>query len=200
MNNQSKRLKNALEQFVPAQTVSEMTKQFEQIAQIVFNGRFVVNNEYEIYPIEIEFYFNDEEHSSIIDPQMYHVGNKVPYFPIGSVCPNRSGVDVTFEREGKYRASFLIRGYMYKSIIEGEEETFVNRDDKDPMPFKPQYLWDDLFGNASVLDKGLSVCWVDNEDYKEVRMKSAPRIRVDIVKGETEDRLWRFTNLDMAEV
>ena len=193
------KLQETLEQFTPANSIDKLTIQFENIAQVVFNGRFVVNGEYEIHPIEIEFYYHDEEKGTIIEPQMYHI-KELPYFPIGSLCPNRSGVDMTFEREGKYRASFLIRGYMYKSIIEGEEETFVNRDDKDPMAFKPQYLWDDLFGNASVLDKGLSVCWVDNEDYKEVRMKSAPRIRVDIVKGETEDRLWRFTKLDMAEV
>lgn len=38
---------------------------------------------------------------------MYHVGD-VPYFPVGAICPNRSGVDMTFEREGKYRASFIV--------------------------------------------------------------------------------------------
>ena len=82
------RLQEALEQFTPANSVNELTQQFENIAQIVFNGRFVVNQEYEIYPIEIEFYFQDEENGTIIEPQMYHVGD-VPYFPIGSLCPNR---------------------------------------------------------------------------------------------------------------
>lgn len=78
------RLQEALEQFTPANSVNELTQQFENIAQIVFNGRFVVNKEYEIYPIEIEFYFQDEENGTIIEPQMYHVGD-VPYFPIGSL-------------------------------------------------------------------------------------------------------------------
>lgn len=50
--NHLKRLQNALERFAPANTVSGLTKQFEDIAQIVFNGRYVVNGEYEIYPIE----------------------------------------------------------------------------------------------------------------------------------------------------
>lgn len=198
MENHSKRLKRTLEQFVPASTVDEMTKQFEQIAQIVFNGRFVVNKTYEIYPIEIEFYFYDEAHKTIVDPQMYHVGKNIPYFPIGSVCPNRSGVDVTFEREGQYRASFLIRGYKYKPIA-GGEKPYVNRYKKAPLKFKPQYLWEDLFGNASVLENGLSMVWVDNDDYHEVNIKSAPRLRVHIVEGETKDRLWRFTNMDLAE-
>lgn len=55
------RLQNALEQFNPANTINELTIQFKNIAQIVFNGRFVVNEIYEIFPIEIEFYFHDEE-------------------------------------------------------------------------------------------------------------------------------------------
>ena len=118
--NRLQRLQDALEQFIPATTVDGLTNQFKCIAQLVFNGRYVVNGEYEIHPIDIEFYFHDEECKSIIEPQMYHVGN-VPYFPIGAICPNRSGIDMTFEREGKYRASFLIRGYTYKSLLDDYE-------------------------------------------------------------------------------
>lgn len=188
------RLQEALEQFTPANSVNELTQQFENIAQIVFNGRFVVNKEYEIYPIEIEFYFQDEENGTIIEPQMYHVGD-VPYFPIGSLCPNRSGVDMTFEREGKYRASFLIRGYTYKSLI--DEEIYTNKVNSKNMPqFKPQYLWEDLFGNASVFGQGLSIIWVDNEEYKKVRILSSTRINVHKIENEPTDRMWRFTNLN----
>lgn len=188
------RLQEALEQFTPANSVNELTQQFENIAQIVFNGRFVVNQEYEIYPIEIEFYFQDEENGTIIEPQMYHVGD-VPYFPIGSLCPNRSGVDMTFEREGKYRASFLIRGYTYKSLI--DEEIYTNKVNSKNMPkFKPQYLWEDLFGNASVFGQGLSIIWVDNEEYKKVRILSSTRINVHKRENEPTDRMWRFTNLN----
>lgn len=194
------RLQNALEQFIPAKTVNGLTKQFEDIAQIVFNGRYVVNEEYEIYPIDIEFYFQDEENKSIIEPQMYHVGD-VPYFPIGAICPNRSGVDMTFEREGKYRASFLIRGYTYKSLLNDNEDTFTNKTSKELKEgeidkFKPQYLWEDLFGNASIFGKGLSIVWVDNDDYNEVDIKSSARINVRKIEGEETDRMWRFTNLD----
>lgn len=194
------RLQNALEQFIPAKTVNGLTKQFEDIAQIVFNGRYVVNEEYEIYPIDIEFYFQDEENKSIIEPQMYHVGD-VPYFPIGAICPNRSGVDMTFEREGKYRASFLIRGYTYKSLLNDNEYIFTNKTSKELKEeeidkFKPQYLWEDLFGNASIFGKGLSIVWVDNDDYNEVDIKSSARINVRKIEGEETDRMWRFTNLD----
>lgn len=198
--NHLKRLQDALEQFAPANTVSELTKQFEDIAQIVFNGRFVVNGEYEIKPISIEFYFHDEENKSIIEPQMYHVG-EYPYFPIGAIFPNRSGVDMTFEREGKYRASFLVRGYTYKSLVDDKEEDFTNKASKklkegEIDKFKPQYLWEDLFGNASIFGQGLSIVWMDNEDFNKVRIMSSARINIKRIEGEATDRMWRFTNLD----
>lgn len=188
------KLQETLEQFTPANSIDKLTIQFENIAQVVFNGRFVVNGEYEIYPIEIEFYYHDEEKETIIEPQMYHI-KELPYFPIGSLCPNRSGVDMTFEREGKYRASFLIRGYTYKSLVDGE--VYTNRDiSKKAIVFKPQYLWEDLFGNATLFKQGLSIIWVDNDEFNKVRIKSSARINVHKIEGEETDRMWRFTNLD----
>ena len=188
------KLQETLEQFTPANSIDKLTIQFENIAQVVFNGRFVVNGEYEIHPIEIEFYYHDEEKGTIIEPQMYHI-KELPYFPIGSLCPNRSGVDMTFEREGKYRASFLIRGYTYKSLVDGE--VYTNRDiSKKAIVFKPQYLWEDLFGNATLFKQGLSIIWVDNDEFNKVRIKSSARINVHKIEGEETDRMWRFTNLD----
>lgn len=187
------RLKKILEDFTPSSTVEGLTRQFEVIAQAVFNGHFVVNDTYEIHPIDIEFYFHDEKHGHIIDPQMYHKGD-LPYFPIGAICPNRSGVDITFEREGYYRASFLIRGYTYHSLINGED--YTNRDLKKSLElpsFKPQYLWEDLFGNASALGKGLHIVWKDNAIYQKVEIKTSPRINIHKIEGEAEDRQWRFT-------
>lgn len=188
------KLQETLEQFTPANSIDKLTIQFENIAQVVFNGRFVVNGEYEIHPIEIEFYYHDEEKGTISEPQMYHI-KELPYFPIGSLCPNRSGVDMTFEREGKYRVSFLIRGYTYKSLVDGE--VYTNRDiSKKAIVFKPQYLWEDLFGNATLFKQGLSIIWVDNDEFNKVRIKSSARINVHKIEGEETDRMWRFTNLD----
>ncbi len=62
--------------------------------------------------------------------------------------------------------------------------------------FKPQYLCEDLFGNASIFEKGLSIVWMDNEDFNKVRIMSSARINVKKIKGEATDRMWRFTNLD----
>ena len=187
------KLQETLEQFTPANSIDKLTIQFENIAQVVFNGRFVVNGEYEIHPIEIEFYYHDEEKGTIIEPQMYHI-KELPYFPIGSLCPNRSGVDMTFEREGKYRASFLIRGYTYKSLVDGE--VYMNRDiSKKAIVFKPQYLWEDLFGNATLFKQGLSIIWVDNDEFNKVRIKSSARINVHKIEGEeTHLRLLPLTS------
>lgn len=187
------RLQNALESFTPSDSIDGLTKQFEQIAQIVFNGRLIVNGKYEIYPIDIEFYFQDEKDRRIIEPQMYHTGD-LPYFPIGSICPNRSGVDMTFERKGLYRASFLMRGYTYKSLTDAD--TYTNSDGKKQLAFKPQYLWEDLFGNASIFGNGLSIVWADNEDYKKVNIQSSARVNIKKIDGEDTDRMWHFTNLD----
>lgn len=108
---------------------------------------------------------------------------------------------MTFEREGKYRASFLIRGYTYKSLVNNDEKTFTNKASQklkegEIDKFKPQYLWEDLFGNASIFGKGLSIVWMDNEDFNKVRIMSSARINVKKIKGEATDRMWRFTNLD----
>lgn len=84
---------------------------------------------------------------------------------------------------------------MYKSLI--DKETYINKDNSQSNThFKPQYLWEDLFGNASIFGNGLSIVWIDNEDYNEVHIKSSTRINVKKIKGEETDRLWRFTNLD----
>ena len=102
---------------------------------------------------------------------------------------------MTFEREGKYRASFLIRGYTYKSLVDGE--VYTNRDiSKKAIVFKPQYLWEDLFGNTTLFKQGLSIMLVDNDEFNKVRIKSSARINVHKIEGEETDRMWRFTNLD----
>lgn len=191
------KLKEVLEHFTPEYTIDGLTAQFNDIAQVVFNGHFVVNGEYEIYPIDIEFYFHDEENGIIVEPQMYHKGD-YPYFPVGAIYPHRSGVDMTFEREGKYRASFLMRGYTYKSIS-GKEKDYTNKVNDNNNPFRPQYLWEDLFGNASVFGKGLNITWMDNDDFKKVNIISSARVNVNKISGENGDRMWHFTNLDMMK-
>lgn len=184
-------LSSLLNDFAPAKTVVELTEQFAEIADSALNnGYLLINENYKIYLLDIEFYFHTEKENCIKDPQMYHCGN-MPFFLKGSLCPNRSGVDVTFEdyKNHEYRASFLIRGYKYVD----DTETYVNNEKKED--YNPQYLWEDLFGNAACIGsgKGLNIKWVDELNAKYFKPISGKRANVDIITGETEHRLWRFS-------
>ena len=122
-----------------------------------------------------------------------------------TLCPNRSGVDVTFEnKKQKTRASFLIRGYEYKDVggKPKEIEKYVNTESSSLKVdtegniiehFRPQYLWEDLFGNASI-DKSLTIKWVDGpHNYDESDIIPSERLNVKALEGENR-RMWRFTN------
>ncbi len=180
--------------------IKELDKRFNDLSQVIFNGHFCVNGEYEIYPLDIEFYFHQEDEESdfvIKEPQMYHKGSSLPYFPKPySICPNRSGVDITFENEENgIRASFLIRGYEYTDkdgrYINSEKEGCIRKGASGDIleEFKPQYLWEDMFGNASLVND-LHISWQPNKQYKVWTIKQSHRIRV------AEPRLWRFTNIE----
>ena len=149
---------------------------------------------------------------------MYHKGT-LPYFPMFTLYPNRSGVDVTFEnKKQKTRASFLIRGYEYKDVGGKPEEIeeYVNTESSSLKVdtegniiehFRPQYLWEDLFGNASI-DKSLIIKWVDGpHNYDESDIIPSERLNVKALEGENRSerlnvkalegenrRMWRFTN------
>ena len=101
-----------------------LSKQFSEVATKIFNsGCFEVNGCRRIYPTVIEFYYHEEVEGGLLDPIMYHtnLNNKeqVDYYPLGSFNFHVSGLDVTFEKEGEYRASFLIREYDVYSLKDG---------------------------------------------------------------------------------
>ncbi len=106
---------------------------FLPCARAILSGHFVVFDVdgkavREIFPTAIELYYHEEKEGGFKDPIMYHTNDrkktdgtsyfatreidKVPYFPIGSMNPHTSGIDITFENpDEQYRASFLIREY-----------------------------------------------------------------------------------------
>lgn len=139
-----------------AATVDDLTRDFKEIARrVLYGGHFEIGDKTEIYPMDIEFYYFNENPGSpkeLNDSRMYHKGKDLPYFPLFSFYPNESGVDVTFENEERHlRASFLIRAYRYKyfdPVIEGVESS-------------PRHLWEDMFGYHSLAEGGLNVRWVD---------------------------------------
>ena len=134
----------------------QLIEKFEDIAKAsIYGGHFRVNDDYNIYIHEIEFYFHseNESESTIHDWAMYHRNHKginVDYFPVGSLHPHRSGIDVTFERKDSYRASFLIRKYRIG----------------DKVIKMPSYLREDLLGLQKTVDihppkTGISVHFSD---------------------------------------
>ena len=108
----------------------QLTQKFKEIAKAaLYGGHFCVNDDFCIYLHEIEFYYHSENEaeSTIHDWAMYHRGSNIEYFPVGSLHPHKSGIDVTFERKGSYRASFLIRKYRIgKEII--NSPTYLRED------------------------------------------------------------------------
>ena len=170
--------------------------EFEKIAKsAIYGGHFRINDDFDIYIREIEFYFHseNESESSIHDWAMYHRGTNVDYFPVGSLHPHRSGIDVTFERRGSYRASFLIREYQIgEDIIKS-----------------PSYLCEDLIGyTGCILGDGPRILWRDDPyDESMIVLKSA-RINVRAYDGDGNPlvdeqgnkqydlRLWRFSKTE----
>jgi len=174
----------------------QLTDKFEDIAKAaIYGGHFRVNDDYNIYIHEIEFYFHseNESQSTIHDWAMYHRGSDVDYFPIGSLHPHNSGIDVTFERKGSYRASFLIRKYRIgNDIIKS-----------------PTYLREDLIGyTGCILGDGPRISWIDEEIDSTFLLSNAPRINLSaydvngkILSGEQGKKLydlrpWRFSRPD----
>ena len=170
----------------------KLTERFAEIAKAaIYGGYFRVNNDFDIHIVEVEFYFHseDDDISSIHDWAMYHRGRNVDYFPTGSLHPHNSGVDVTFEKEGEYRASFLIRQYE----INGRIYT------------QPSYLREDLIGyTGCVLGDGPTIEWINIEtlDSKNYSVNESPRINLGAydengkrLKGLFDNREWRFTRI-----
>ncbi len=125
-------LNNILEKFDSRRTAMINNKKWNENAvaecfepcakEILLNGYFLVKNKYIIELGSIELYYH-EENGPIKDYIMYHRENriyskikeynkgKLPYYDFGSFNLHQSGVDITFEKEQKYRASFLIRAF-----------------------------------------------------------------------------------------
>ena len=154
---------------------------FEPCAERILAGHFRVSNtEGEktlariIKPIAIELYFHEEGEGRFKDPIMYHTNDRkvwnkasyfkdrgieeLPYYPIGSLNPHTSGIDVTFENaKERYRASFLIREY--KVTYENGKEAIVKNSTD---------IYDDMLLNGIPLDNADWVEWCDGVGKVEI--------------------------------
>ena len=153
----------------------ELSKQFSELATKIFNtGYFEVNGCRRIYPTVIEFYYHEEVEGGLLDPIMYHtnLNNKeqVDYYPLGSFNFHVSGLDVTFEKEGKYRASFLIREYDVYSLKDG---VWL----KDKSEARSTYIYEDMLMRLSVFN-GISIRWVSEQSECEYGVTTTERKNV----------------------
>lgn len=174
-----------------ATSVDDLTLAFGVIANHVLNGgHFEINDGTKIFPLEIEFYyFNEDVHApkELNDSKMYHKGKTIPYFPILSFYPHESGVDVTFEnKEKSFRASFLIRRYEYQ-YIDPEEKGMTDN---------PRHLWEDMFGYHTMNGGGINIRWVDEPFCPSGAPTSSVRVNLTTeMNGQKvqDPKPWRFS-------
>lgn len=145
-----------------------IAKCFIPCAQYILAGCFKVyngNTKRTIRPTAIELYYHEEGAGGFKDPIMYHTEDRkaqylasrgitiLPYFPLGSMNPHTSGIDITFENpSAQYRASFLIREY--ELICDDGKPIYVKNSTD---------IYDDLLINGISLDDADWVEWCDGE-------------------------------------
>lgn len=164
-----------------------------------------------IKPTVIELYYHEEGNGRFKDPVMYHTNDRkfyefykdkyeeykdrkdrksyfdrrgfkeLPYYPIGSLNPHPSGIDITFENPKEhYRASFLIREYLV-SFDGGKSIPISNSTD----------IFDDMLFNGILLDNSEWIEWIDG-DVDSVTVYPAPRKNVSAYeKYNDSPELWR---------
>lgn len=181
--------------------VEKLEEKFNELARVFLYGGYIkVRNDYEVYIRTVEFYFHSEK-DGIHDPIVYHRNNRyiegeVPYFPTMFLHAHASGFDITFEKEGKYRASALIRSYEVKEaknkdakylIWNKEKEMFV-KSEKYGYNTQSTYLYTLLNGfPICVVDKDNMITWVDDfqgKQMKDCKVKPNPRQNVPLFRIE----------------
>ncbi len=158
---------------------------FEPCAAKILAGHFRVTNtegdkpiDRLIQPTAIELYYHEEGEGRFKDPIMYHTNDRkvwskesyfkdrgiegLPYYPIGSLNPHTSGIDVSFENaKERYRASFLIREY---------EVTYEGGDHPVKVVNSTE-IYDDMLLNGITLDNADWVEWCDGTEEVSVERK-----------------------------
>lgn len=161
--------------------------------QILCNGYFLVNDEFILDIKSIELYYH-EENGDIKDYVMYHtnnryptertdnvinplvkrMGNRLPYFELGTMNIHQSGLDITFENEEKaYRASFLIREYRILKKDDYGKDCSSAIFDK-----HSTHIFDDLFYLGIPFNKKLNIKWCESDVYSKHKVKQEARVNV----------------------
>jgi len=155
----------------------------ETCADKILRGYFLINNEYILDVKSIELYYH-EENGPIKDHIMYHTSehypnekvrvgdNGLPYFELGTLNFHQSGVDITFEKENEYRASFLIREYrILKKTV-----SVLNLEHK--YDIHSTHIFDDVFYLGIPVSGQLDIKWVPCEEFKDKKIEQTTRYNV----------------------
>ena len=196
--------------------LGDLDRQFKEIATYLITGGYLLcNNKYRLYITSVEFYYHEEEKRDgrIEDPIMYHRNKwnnyirreeEFEYFPIGTFYPHESGVDITFECPGKYRASALIREFYITRANDPNEHHNCKYyspssgwGKERSIDIRPSYVYEWLFN-------GLEMCkstftWIEEMNVS-VKLDPIPKPRINVyakTEGaeEMRNRQWRYTIL-----
>ncbi len=190
--------------------IESLKKQFEDIANyFLTQGYFLVNDQRKIYICDVEFYYHEEE-GDIKDWIMYHrdkyLNNQKVLSPkfleIGQFYSHSSGIDITFEdnKEKKYRASMLIRGFRIEDRDEVKNKYDYPAYPKKSDEYDPRstFFYDALFRYGNI-ENGISISWKLNDKSLEgYSIETATRKNVCKYESENKktnipcDLKWRF--------
>ncbi|MBP5518139.1 MAG: hypothetical protein J6X91_05745 [Bacteroidales bacterium] len=107
--------------------------------------------------------------------------SEIPYFPVGSLNPHTSGIDITFENpKEKYRAACLIREYYIKV---GNTECHIKNSTD---------IYDDMLINGILLDNNVEwIEWKDGESNTIVLEEDKRKNVCAYEKYNDEPELWQ---------
>lgn len=190
---------------------------FAELARaIIYGGHLRVNDKFDIYARSVEFYFHTEEkghdNGFVRDPVMFHRSSmegetpRAPhFFTLGYFYLHPFGLDITFEKEGQYRASALIKSFNVNAV--GDEGKAIDQDVKDvDKDWASSYIYDYIQfeeRRGAEPNGDIHVEWIDDDGCPSDAKLSARCQRVGIYKSKVEngvltktnekdDRPWRF--------
>ncbi len=137
-----------------------------------------------IYPQTVEFYYHEETEGGLKDYIVYHRNKvsivdgreeEIDYFPLGAINAHRSGIDITFEKEGQYRASALIRAYKVEFVNEKDAGLKKYLNVKSTIDPRSTYLYDYLFTG---LQMPITFKWKDIDFNPKKKLETGLRKNV----------------------
>lgn len=167
----------------------KISEAFKPIAEMILSGYFKVSKNNSdsyvtVHPTCVEMYYHEEGEGDdkIKDYIVYHRNsndgkNKKDIFPLGVLHNHVSGIDLTFEREGKdrepIRFSALIREFWVNMENKKEKEDMyemkgIDGSSENKPDNKPTHLYDALYSQFSVFD-GFTIRWEDGKEKKEIK-------------------------------